>query len=55
MHKKVAKAIPLKKLTTYDTLEIGAGTLNQISSGSENEHYDFIKHFDYFYENSSYL
>ena len=41
MHKKVAKAIPLKKSTLYDTLEIDAGTLNQISYELENGNYDF--------------
>jgi hypothetical protein len=55
MHKKVAKAIPLKKSTLYDTLEIDAGTLNQISYELENGNYDFIKPMDYLHRNSSYL
>lgn len=55
MHKKVAKAIPLNKPTLYDTLEIGAGTLNQMSYELENGNYDFIEPMDYLYKNSSYL
>jgi len=55
MHKKVATAIPLKKLTTLDTLEIGAGTLNQISYESVNGNYDCIEPMDSLYKNSSNL
>lgn len=55
MHKKVARAIPLKKLTTLNTLEIGAGTLNQISYESANGKYDCIEPMDSLYKNSSNL
>lgn len=55
MHKKIAKATPFKKLTTLDTLEIGAGTLNQISYESVNENYDCIEPMDFLYKDSSYL
>ena len=55
MHKKVAKAIPIKKFTNCDTLEIGAGTLNHLFYELENRIYDFIEPLDYLYRNSPQL
>ena len=55
MHKKVAKATPIKKDFTLDTLEIGAGTLNHIPYESANGNYDCIEPMDSLYKNSSYL
>lgn len=55
MHKKVAQSYPLKKLSKYDTLEIGAGTLNQLKYENMNGNYDFIEPFTFLYKNSSLL
>jgi hypothetical protein len=55
MHKKVSKAYPLKKLSSRDTLEIGAGTLNQIFYELKSGNYDFIEPLNFLYKDSPYL
>ena len=49
MHKKVSEATPLKKLQAYNTLEIGAGTLNQLPYEVNNESYDCIEPMNFLY------
>jgi len=55
MHKKVSEATPLKKLQAYNTLEIGAGTLNQLPYEVNNESYDCIEPMNFLYKDSSRL
>ena len=52
MHKKVARATPLQQLNRCDTLEIGAGTLNQLPYELRNGNYDFIEPLDFLYSDS---
>ena len=52
MHKKVAKDV--KKESDKSTLEIGAGTLNQLKY-EKTEQYDIIEPFTELYANSPYL
>jgi len=52
MHKKVAKASPAQQLDFCDTLEIGAGTLNQIPYENRNGNYDFIEPMEFLYLDS---
>jgi len=52
LHKKVAADV--EKTHTKKTLEIGAGTLNQLEY-EEADHYDIIEPFDKLYENSPLL
>lgn len=55
MHKKAAQSSPLKHLSSYDTLEIGAGTLNQLKFETLNGNYDFIEPFTMLYKNNPLL
>jgi hypothetical protein len=51
MHKKVAEDVAGKHLK-LSTLEIGAGTLNQIQYEPFQDEYDIVEPFDELYENS---
>ena len=55
MHKKVAKASPMQQLSFCDTLEIGAGTLNQLPFEFKEGNYDFIEPLDFLYLDSPYI
>lgn len=55
MHKKVAKAKPTQRWNVFDTLEIGAGTLNQLPFELKRGNYDFIEPLDFLYLDSPYL
>lgn len=54
MHKKVALDISQTK-SPKTTLELGAGTLNQLKYESNNYPYDIVEPFKELYENSKYL
>ena len=49
MHKKVSKARHTEHLKFCDTLEIGAGTLNQLPFENQNGNYDFIEPMEFLY------
>ena len=49
MHKKIAKASPTQQLKFCNTLEIGAGTLNQLPFENRNGNYDFIEPMEFLY------
>ncbi len=56
MHKKVAKDLfELKHSEPINTLEIGAGTLNQLKHEKKETVYDIIEPQKFFYEDSPYL
>lgn len=50
LHRKVAN--DTKGINGYKTLEIGAGTLNQISYETDFSHYDIIEPFEALYKDS---
>lgn len=52
MHTKVAKASPAQTLSFCDTLEIGAGTLNQLPFETQGGNYDFVEPMDFLYLDS---
>jgi Methyltransferase domain len=54
LHKQVAKDVK-NKSSEYSTLEIGAGTLNQLDFEKSNDHYDIIEPFKELFEESSKL
>lgn len=55
MHKKVAQAYNKRNLPSCDTLEIGAGTLNQLAYETESRNFDFIEPLKFLYLDSQYL
>ena len=55
MHKKASLALPVKKAQSYNTLEIGAGTLNQLPFEKSKGNYDFVEPMEFLYKNSPLL
>lgn len=55
MHKNISKARPSKQLFSCNTLEIGAGTLNQLFYETQHGKYDLIEPLSFLYKDSPYL